>query len=740
MFLLNRLIISILFGSLFIISPVAASNLEVPQNVLLLLSYKHALPWQQIATERILSALESSEKIKTDIHIEYTGLSESRDHLSNRSKQETLRDYYLSRHSAMKVDLLISVGFPSSTFAINQGKELFGDTPVVLVSSIREDLEPSALRSNVTGVFESIDANGCIETALRLLPKTRHITVISGSSNTDRYYMEKVDKALGEYEPRIRVHRMIGLPVASLGEQVKQLPDHSLVLYVTTFEDSDKRPLIPAEVVEYLASNANAPIFGLWESMLGSGIVGGKLSSPTVLADKASRMALNILSGKPPGDIPAVVGANAYMFDWRQLKRWHIPKERLPEGSIVRYKTPSFFELYGTYIVAAAILMALQALLIAALLFNRNNYLKAERALAKSHEMLEARVARRTQTLNDEIHERKRAEKQLQESESFLSAILDSIQDGITVLDTDLNIVLANKTMKSLFAQENPMEGQKCYRVYFGRDERCGNCPSVRVLNTGKMAIDEIPFSKFGGTAGTAELFAFPIFDPSGRVISIVEYMRDITERVRSRELLAERELVYRSLFDKNISVMLLVDPKDGSIVDANPSACRYYGYTKEVLKKMNMSGINTMSKAHILEEMQRAKSENRSQFHFRHRLSNGDIRDVEVFSGPITVSGNTLLCSIVHDVSSRKEAEKEREGLIAQLQKALSEVKTLQGFLPICASCKKIRDDTGYWNQIESYIQTHSNAQFSHSICPDCAKKLYPEMYRKSASSETEQ
>jgi hypothetical protein len=72
---------------------------------------------------------------------------------------------------------------------------------------------------------------------------------------------------------------------------------------------------------------------------------------------------------------------------------------------------------------------------------------------------------------------------------------------------------------------------------------------------------------------------------------------------------------------------------------------------------------------------------------------------------------------------------EKRREIIIAQLQEALSEVKQLSGLLPICASCKNIRDDKGYWNQIESYIRDHSEAEFSHSICPDCAKKLYPEI-----------
>lgn len=90
-------------------------------------------------------------------------------------------------------------------------------------------------------------------------------------------------------------------------------------------------------------------------------------------------------------------------------------------------------------------------------------------------------------------------------------------------------------------------------------------------------------------------------------------------------------------------------------------------------------------------------------------------------------------------EMEERKRAQIEKENLIIQLQDALSKVKTLSGFLPICASCKKIRDDNGYWNQIESYISTHSEAEFSHGICPDCVKKLYPEFYNKN-DGKTEQ
>ncbi len=82
------------------------------------------------------------------------------------------------------------------------------------------------------------------------------------------------------------------------------------------------------------------------------------------------------------------------------------------------------------------------------------------------------------------------------------------------------------------------------------------------------------------------------------------------------------------------------------------------------------------------------------------------------------------------NEIINRKKAEQEREKVIKKLEDALSEVKRLSGLLPICASCKKIRDDTGYWRQIESYISSHSEAQFSHAICPECTKSLYPELY----------
>ena len=83
-------------------------------------------------------------------------------------------------------------------------------------------------------------------------------------------------------------------------------------------------------------------------------------------------------------------------------------------------------------------------------------------------------------------------------------------------------------------------------------------------------------------------------------------------------------------------------------------------------------------------------------------------------------------------------QAQHEKEAVILELQEALTNVKRLSGLLPICASCKKIRDDGGYWHQVEVYIHTHTEADFSHSICPDCTQKLYPMLRRYHMAEET--
>lgn len=126
----------------------------------------------------------------------------------------------------------------------------------------------------------------------------------------------------------------------------------------------------------------------------------------------------------------------------------------------------------------------------------------------------------------------------------------------------------------------------------------------------------------------------------------------------RTREALREREAIYRAMFEKNHAVKLLIHPDTGDIIDANAAACAFYGYSPEQLRSMRITDINIMPPRELQAEMQQAKAERRLHFHFRHRLASGEVRDVEVYTGPIEFRDRTLLYSIIHDITDRVQAE----------------------------------------------------------------------------------
>ncbi|HDJ33609.1 MAG TPA: hybrid sensor histidine kinase/response regulator [Bacteroidetes bacterium] len=130
-------------------------------------------------------------------------------------------------------------------------------------------------------------------------------------------------------------------------------------------------------------------------------------------------------------------------------------------------------------------------------------------------------------------------------------------------------------------------------------------------------------------------------------------------EKEQALQRLRESEEKYKSLFSNSHAVMMLVDPEDGGIVDVNPAACNFYGWTHKELTSKKISEINTLTAEEIEKEIKDAVAEKRNHFHFRHRKASGEIRDVEVYTGPITVEERILLYSIVHDITERRELGK---------------------------------------------------------------------------------
>ena len=183
---------------------------------------------------------------------------------------------------------------------------------------------------------------------------------------------------------------------------------------------------------------------------------------------------------------------------------------------------------------------------------------------------------------------------------------------------------------------------------------------------------------------------------------------------------------VVRDVLIENMSDGVLVLNNEWAVVDINPAASRLTGLFPS-------SSIGRDIDA-MVSSWPEFLSSCRDEHIFQHEIPGRDnpsqCLDMNVIR-LIEPSGHNLgRLIVVRDITARKQLEGEREGLIRNLQDALDRVRTLRGLLPICASCKKIRDDHGYWHQVEVYIHEHSGADFSHGLCPECSKKLYPEFY----------
>lgn len=154
----------------------------------------------------------------------------------------------------------------------------------------------------------------------------------------------------------------------------------------------------------------------------------------------------------------------------------------------------------------------------------------------------------------------------------------------------------------------------------------------------------------------------FPLIDPQGKVTSLFGLSIDVSKGSEALEDLRRSEQRYRQMFETNLAVKLIIDPKTGTIVEANHAAAIFYGYAQEELAGMSMFDINMLTPEEIKGEMARAAQEERLVFEFRHRLKDGEIRDVEVLSGPVDTPDGVRLYSIIVDITDRKQVERELE------------------------------------------------------------------------------
>jgi signal transduction histidine kinase len=360
-------VLFVVMGLLVNASTVALGS-ERLKNVLVLYVDRPDLPAHHVFEHSMRSSLMASIATPIDVYSEYMDVSR----FPSEEYLRSLHVFYRRKYTDRTMDLIVTVGLRPLEFLLLYQEELFPTTPVVFCSIDPDSLENLPVGPHITGIVRQLDFKGTLELALKLHPQTKRVVVFSGTTTTDEYYRTLARSQFRDYEGTVEFIDPGPLPMTELLERVARLPKDTIIFALTFFQDGAGRSFIPQQALSLVAQAANAPIYSVFETNLGYGAVGGHMHSFDALGAQTAEHAARILSGARPEDLPIRrAGTNAYLFDWRQLRRWGLREDRLPPGSIVRDKEPSIWAQYQGYIIGSGLLCTMPAMLIIGLLVQR---------------------------------------------------------------------------------------------------------------------------------------------------------------------------------------------------------------------------------------------------------------------------------------------------------------------------------------------------------------------------------
>jgi PAS domain S-box-containing protein len=320
---------------------------------------------------------------------------------------------------------------------------------------------------------------------------------------------------------------------------------------------------------------------------------------------------------------------------------------------------------------------------------------------------------------------RDKSEKVL-ESEKTILSMINAITEAAFLMDISGNIIAANaETARRLNTSKENLIGKNLFNTIPPELAKSLKSKTSEVIRI-KKPIKFEDIHKDNITLNTV----YPIIDIQGEISKLAVFSYDITDRKNMEKTLRDSENRLRGILSSMVDMVFALD-KDGKF--------NYY-HTKEqddlYLTPDNFKGKRFFD---VMPEKLSFKFERAFQ-----KNKEGETSDLEYsltyseserwFSSklsPVFIDGNFEgAVAVVRDITSRKESEIEREKLILDLQNALEKIITLKGIIPICAYCKKIRDDSGFWKKVETYIQEHSDADFTHGVCPECKDNVLKDFF----------
>ena len=345
---------------------------------------------------------------------------------------------------------------------------------------------------------------------------------------------------------------------------------------------------------------------------------------------------------------------------------------------------------------------------------------RRNRELSDLSRSLEQQVLDRTQDLAA-------ANEALRANEVRYRAVVDSSPDGFWILDAEGRMLEVNEsycrmsgyTRDEILAMAVPdLEAVEAPQDTARHIER--------IIAQGSDLFESLHHRKDGTTWPVEVLATF--WSQQGDRFFV--FVRDITRRRAAEMALKESEQRFRTLFDDAPVGHALNRLSDGWFLSVNPTFAAITGHTIDELNALSYWDLTPREYADQ-EAVQLASLKTLGKYgpYEKEYIHKDGRRIPVVLNGSLVTDpdGTQLILSVVSDITQRRQHEHERESLIQSLQDAVEEVRSLSGLLPICSSCKKIRNDGGYWQQIEAYLAEHTEASFTHGICPDCAAHYFP-------------